>query len=177
MRNEGRLVLGLVLLGLGILLLLSRLLALNVGAFCWPVFLILVGIWLIVRPHMVGPERRVNQRLLGDIRRRGPWTVTDEEIWIGVGDVRLDLTEAELPAYETTLRIYGGVADVDLIVPQDVGVSISSTGFLTSAKLWGEKEDVFLSTLNRRSDNYEQAERRLQVITGFFVLDLDVRRG
>jgi predicted membrane protein len=177
MENRVQIFWGLALVALGVILLLGRILPINLGAFCWPTVLILLGVWLIVRPRMVGDERRVEQRLLGDIRRRGQWTMTDEEIWLGVGDIRLDLGEAELPAYETTLRVYGFVGELHLSVPKDVGVSVSSTAFLNETRLWGNKEEVFLSTITRRTPNYEHAERRINVISSFFVLELRVNQG
>ncbi len=176
MNNKGQVFWGLALLILGIVLLLGRLLDINLGAFCWPTALILLGIWLIARPRMVDDERRIEQRLLGDIRRSGRWTLTDEEIWLGVGDVRLDLSEAEIPAYETTLRVYGFVGELHLLVPEDIGVSVTSTSFFTEARLWGDKEDVFATTMTRRTPNYEHAERRVNVICSFFVVDLKVRQ-
>jgi lia operon protein LiaF len=115
--------------------------------------------------------------VLGDIRRSGAWDVVDEEIWIGVGNVRLDLTEATVPTGEPKIQIFGFVGDVDLIVPQGVGVSVSSWAFVTDGKVFGEKEESFVVPLNVESDDYETVERRIHLETYFFVNDLTVKRA
>jgi lia operon protein LiaF len=175
MRNQGRVIAGLAIIGVGLLLLIGTVFRVNVWAFCWPVGLIAVGAWLLVRPSMVGPDTLVSQKVLGDIRRVGAWDVVDEEIWLGVGDLRLDLTEATVPTGETQLRVFGLVGDVDLIVPQGMGVSVSSWAFLTDGKVFGKNEQSFVAPLEAASDGYETAECRVQVETYFFVNDLTIQ--
>jgi lia operon protein LiaF len=176
MRNQGRVIIGLVLVGTGLVFLLGTVFRVNVWAFCWPVGLIAVGVWLLIRPSMVGPDTRVEQRVLGDIRRTGAWDVVEEEIWLGVGDVRLDMTAASVPTGETHIRVYGLVGDVDLIVPEGIGVSVSSWAFLTDGKVFGRNEQSFVTPLQATSDDYETADRKVYVETYFFVNDLTVKR-
>jgi len=176
-RNQGRVVAGIAIIGIGLLFLIGTVFRVNVWAFCLPIGLIVAGAWLLLRPSMVGPDTRIHQKVLGDIRRSGAWDVVDEEIWIGVGDVRLDLTEATVPTGESKVQIFGLVGDVDLIVPQEVGVSVSSWAFATDGKIFGEKEASFVVPLNVESDGYEMAERRIHLETYFFVNDLTVKRA
>jgi lia operon protein LiaF len=116
-------------------------------------------------------------RPLGDVRRRGEWQVGAEEIWMFVGDVRLDMSQAVIPAGETIIRIFSFVGDVELVVPADVGVSLASTAFLTDCRLWGEKKEQFFGTLERLSPGYEQAERKIRLEALGFVVELKVKRG
>jgi len=113
---------------------------------------------------------------LGDVRRYGAWQVADEEIWIGVGDVRLDLTSADVPVGKTKFRVFGFVGDVDLLVPENVGVSLSSMAFVTEAKVLGQRRQSFLAPVDYASDGYEMAERKVQLTTGFFVGDITVKQ-
>jgi lia operon protein LiaF len=177
MRNQGRTIIGLVIIGIGLVFLLGAVFRVNVWAFCWPVGLIAVGAWLLIRPSMVGPGTRVEQKVLGDVRRTGAWDVVEEEIWLGVGDVRLDMTQATVPTGETRICVYGLVGDVDLIVPEGIGVSVSSWAFLTDGKVFGRKEQSFVTPLQATSDDYEIADRKVQVETYFFVNDLTVKRA
>ena len=177
MRSRERMIIGLAIIGLGVLFLIGTVFRVNVWAFCWPVGLIGVGIWLLVRPSMVDADTRIAQKVLGDIRRTGAWDVVKEEIWLGVGDVRLDMAEATIPSGETQIRVYGFVGDVDLIVPEGVGVSLSSWAFLTDGKVLGKNEQSFVVPLQAASDDYETSERRVRLETYFFVNDLTVKRA
>jgi lia operon protein LiaF len=176
MRSRGQIFIGGLLILIGLAFLIGRVFNVDVWVFCWPVGLIGLGVWLLLRPRMVGPDTVVQFRALGDIRRRGAWEVGDEEFWIGVGDVDLDLTGATIPIGETRLRFFGFVGDVEVIVPEGVGVWVSSTAFLTDGKLLGRKEEHFLVPVHVSSDDYEMAERKVRVEVTFFVTDLKVRR-
>lgn len=160
----------------GSIFLLGNLLDVDVWKFCWPTAIILLGVWLLFRPRLVGPDTRVRQRILGDIRRYGSWQVADEEIWIGIGDVKLDMTEADIPLGETCIRVFGFVGDVDLRVPQDVGVRLSSRAFVSEIEALGQKRDNFAGVFILLSENYDTAERKIRLETSFFVNDVDVRQ-
>jgi predicted membrane protein len=177
MRDQRGTIIGLAIIGVGLMFLIGTVFQVNVWAFCWPIGLIAAGVWLLVRPSMVGAGVRVEQRVLGDVRRSGAWDVVDEEIWLGVGDVRLDLLEATVPSGETKVRVFGLVGDVDVIVPAGVQVAVSSWAFLTEGEVFGEKVQRFVTPLEVESDDYETAERRLRVETFFLVNDLAVKRG
>jgi len=176
MRNPWMLFIGIVIVVAGGLALIGTLFRIDTGAWCWPLGLIAVGAFLLLRPRFVSPDTAMHQRLLGDIRLGGAWQVRDEEMWIGVGDVKLDLTAADIPAGETRLRIYAFVADVDVIVPQAVGLSVTSAGVVGSNKLWGQKRDTFLAPVSAETENYAAAERRLRLEVSAFVADVKVVR-
>ena len=177
MRNKGQLVFGLVIVLVGVTLLIGNLFHVNVWSFIWPLAFIALGAWLLLHPPTVRSGARVQHRLLGDIRRRGEWQVTDEEFWVLVGDIKLDMTDAEIPQGETLIRTYGFVGSVKLIVPEGIGVSASSTAFVTDAKILGHKQENFLTPLHSISDDYEVAERKIRLECSAFVADLKVRRA
>jgi lia operon protein LiaF len=134
--------------------------------------LISLGIFLVVRPRFAPAGTNIEFKLIGDIRRMGSWQVSDEEIWIGIGDLDLDMTQADIPAGETRLRIYGLIGDVDIRLPAGAEVAISSMAFVTDAKIRGEKREQFLTPLQWSSPGYEIAERRVLIETLFFINDL-----
>ncbi len=96
MCSRGQLIFGSLVLLLGIVLLIGNVFEINVWAFCWPILIIAIGVWLIIRPQLGGSHGEVNLRPLGTIRRHGEWHVRDEEIWMLVGDVDLDLSRATI---------------------------------------------------------------------------------
>jgi len=176
MHNRGQYHIGIVLIIIGLLFLIGRMLDVNVWSVIWPLGLIGLGAWLLLRQKHVGSETSVSQRFLGDIHREGAWHVTDEEIRIFIGDVDLDMAQADISTGETNIRIFGFIGDVDILVPKSVGVSISSTGFITDAKVLGQKEEKFLTPLRITSNGYEKAKTKIRLETTFFIGDLTVKQ-
>jgi predicted membrane protein len=176
MRNQGQLTIAVVIILIGAIFLIGNLLDVDVWVFCWPIGLILLGLWLLFRPQLVGSDAAVGQKLLGNIRRKGVWQVTDEEFWLGIGDVRLDMTEAEIPIGETRIDVWHFVGDVRLVVPEGVGVKLSSSAFFVDARLFNRKVDSILTHVEMTSEDYETAERKIRLGTSSFVGEIRVRR-
>ena len=176
MRNKGQMYFGVALVVMGLLFLVGTLFQINVWAICWPAGLILLGVWILLRPRMVSPGTSAGVWPLGGIRRDGAWQVADEEIWLFVGDVELDLTRAEIPIGETKLRIYGFVSDVDVLMPSSAVIALTTNAFVSDTKFLGEKRDSFLAPVQRSSDNYTSAERKVRLETFFFVADVSVKQ-
>jgi lia operon protein LiaF len=176
MRDKGSVLVGTVLIGLGVLFLLSIWLRINLWGFFWPGLLIVLGVLILVRSRNTPAGTRSEFVLLADIEREGDWPVTNEETWIGVGDVDLDFTHAIVPAGETTIGVRGFVGDVEVIVPQSVGLSINASGFVTNVKRGGGEHPVFLGPYRYQTEGYETAERKIKLETSFFVHDLKLRQ-
>jgi len=170
MQNRGQVLVGsfLVLFGGG--LLLASLLHISFWAVCFPLTLIIVGLFmLVVRPSFGGASSAENAQFLGDIVRSGEWQVTNEEFRLFVGDVRLDMSRAQFPAGETVIRLNGFVYDTDITVPDDVGVTLSANGFVVDTKLGIQHSENFLSGVQLATNNYTAAERKLRVVMNSFV--------
>lgn len=174
MRNRSFIIVGGLLILWGGLILLSQLLKINFGDICWPVGLILIGIFLLVRPGMVAGKARVTFSPFNNTRRSGAWQVASEELYTLVGDTRYDLTEAEISPGETVLRVFGFVGDVKVILPPDLAFSVTSWAFLNDAHILGQKHERFVSPLEYTSSGYESAEKKVHLETYFFVIDLDI---
>ena len=177
MRNQGQLFLGGLLIFLGLLFLLGTLFRINVWAFCWPIGLIALGGWILLRPQMVAAGTPVQVIPLGSIIRVGSWRVANEEIWLFVGDAKFDMTQADIPAGETTLRLFGFVGDVALTVPPGVGVAVASTAFVTDLKIFGQHEESFVMPYSYASDDYATAERKVRLEVTHFMASVKIKRS
>ena len=176
MRKNGQIIVGVALIVAGLLYMLGYLFDVSIWSFIWPLALIALGVWVIMRPRMVSEGTEVTVKLLGDVKRDGVWQVTDEEVWLLLGDVKVDMTQAEIPAGETSLCVYGLIADIKLIVPHDVGVSLMSTAFVSDVKALGQKQDRFLSPARMMSDGYETAECKIRLQVIAFIADVKVEQ-
>lgn len=175
--NRTVLFVGLVLVVGGMLLLAGNLLNFNGWALCWPAALIALGIWFVMRPASTLPGGISSYRFIGDYHRKGPWQVVNEEISQFVGDIHLDLTQAEIQPGETRLRFSGFVGELVLTVPSGVGVSLTASAFVNDLDLFGQRRSVIFSPVDFSTPGYAAAERRLRVELTYFVADVKLRQG
>jgi lia operon protein LiaF len=174
MQNRGQLILGGILILFGVMFLISNFFNIDFGALCWPALIILIGVWIIVRPRMVSEETDLRMWIFGDHYRRGEWQAKDQEFWSFIGDINLDFTQAELEDPETSLKIYCFVADIDMTIPEDLGLSVSWFGFVTDGRIHEQRLGGFVSPVHFKSDGYENAEKKLNLELISFVGDLKV---
>jgi predicted membrane protein len=177
MYNKHQVFLGIAIVLAGVMFLIGNIFDVDVGSLCCPVALIAAGILLLMRPQLLDSDTPGRLKLLGDVRRRGAWQVSDEELWVGIGDVRLDMTDADVPVGETRIRVFSFVGNVRVLVPEGVGIAVSSTAFVTDVKVLGRKGSYLATPFERFSDGYEAAERRVRVDVFSFVGSLQVKRG
>jgi hypothetical protein len=176
MRNRAALYFGGFLVLIGLLSLLSYAFHIDFSALCFPLVLIAIGVWLIARPKLFVPGSGQTLNFIGDIRRRGTWKAVDEQIVSFVGDITLDLSQAELASGLTTFRLMGFVGDVNVYIPQGVEVAVSANGFVIDGKILDEHVNTILVPIERSSPGYDTAERRVRIETAFFVNNIRVKR-
>ncbi len=174
MRPRGMMVLGIILVVLGLMALVSSLTGIDFGAICFPLGLILLGVWVLWRPRMVQGDRETHFQLIGDVKRVGDWTVQKEEIWSFIGDIDIDLAHALVPAGETSIHCYNFIGDVEVYAPAGVGLMLVADGFLNSIKWMGAKQDNFFTSSQMTTPGYEQAERKVRIEVTSFIGDIKV---
>jgi predicted membrane protein len=177
MHNTRLIFVGVAIIVIGLIALIGNIFDVDLGRFLCPTILILAGVWLLVRPRLVSSGTLLTTKLLGDVHRSGEWQVVEEEITLGVGDIELDMAHADIPSGETRIRAFGFVNGIRLIVPEGVGVIVSSLAFLTEAKLFDQKHTRFFAASQFVSDDYETAERKVHLDLSYFVADVKVRRA
>lgn len=173
--KKWQIVLGIVLVVLGLFSLVEELFSLNLGRFVGPLILVGIGLLLILRPRKAKPGVQVQMPILGDIRKSGTWEVTQHEFWWFVGENRLDFSAASFPLGEGTIKIFGLVTDVKIILPADVGLQIESSAFVSELKLPEGKKEHLLSRLSYQSPNFSETEKRVLIETLGFVSEIVVR--
>jgi hypothetical protein len=177
MRNQGMIFIAIIIILAGVLLLIGNLFNISLWAYCFPIGLILLGIFILFRPRMTGPNTQSQVILIGDLERSGSWTMTDEEYFSFIVDADYDLTKAEIPFGETTIRGFSFISDLSIYAPEDLGLAIAASSFVTEFKLDGAKEETFfLAPFHWQSDNYKQADRRVRIEVTQFIGDIKLRR-
>lgn len=168
--------LGLLLIVLGLFSLIDLFFQINLWRYIGPLLLVALGVWLILRPQLTGADVKVQMPIIGDVRKAGPWEATKHEIWILVGSNRLDFTEASFPNGEAVIKIFSFVADVKVILPEDVGLSLESNSFASELKGFTEKEERTLNSLEFETPGYEAASKRVKLQIFGFVSEIRLKR-
>lgn len=171
MQQRAQVWMGIVLVGIGVLLLIARLLHVDLGQLCCPTALILLGAWLVFRPSFTSAE--LGLRLFGDLKRRQPWVARDEELWVLIGDTELDFTCATLPEGDTRIRLFGLIHDVDIRLPVDAALRITSLALVTELESQGQKEERIMVPMDRLWGD-PAAAKRVQVDCIGLVVDMTV---
>ena len=87
------------------------------------------------------------------------------------------MAHADIPAGETRIRASGFVNGITLIVPQGIGVMVSSLAFLTEARVFDQKHTRFFDASQFTSEDYETAERKIHLDLSYFVADVKVKHA
>ncbi|MEO3813940.1 DUF1707 domain-containing protein [Sphaerisporangium sp. B11E5] len=87
-------------------------------------------------PARPGKTRRWYVAVMGDTKRRGKWRVDQEIGAVAVmGDVTIDLREAEVRSREIDIVATAVMGDVKIIVPDGVDVDLSGVAFMGDKKV------------------------------------------
>lgn len=176
MQNRGMAYLALVIIAVGVLLLLSELFDFNFWAFCFPTGLILLGLFVLLRPRFLEPGVDSRVVLIGDIEANGPGELASEEFIGLIIDATYDLTKYDIPPGETIIRGFSLIGDVEIFAPADIGVEVTTASFITDFKLAGEEEQTyFFAPHTWKSDGYKAMERRVRFEVTQFIGDVKVR--
>lgn len=172
-----QIMIGFGLIGLGLITLFEVMFAINLWRIIGPLILVGLGLGLIFQSIIVGSDVQVHIPFLGDLSKAGSWNLDRHEIWWFVGSNRFDFTNANFPEGEGSIRIFGLVTDITVILPKDVGLRLESTAFVSEfAGVERNKESLILTPLEYESPNYPTAEKRVILQNISFVSDIRVKR-
>ncbi len=167
---------GIIIIVMGVLLLLGNLFGWSVGKLIIPLLFIGLGVWLLLPHHHEDVQSNVTG-FIQEIKRNGRWTVQNESFHAFISDLKLDLTEADIPDGETLFYISGFIGDITIRVPDDVGVRLSTSVFIGEATIMGQKRGGVFSPVELQTTDYKLAERRLHITASHFINNIKVSTG
>jgi predicted membrane protein len=170
-----QIVFGIGLILLGLFALIDVLTGINLWGLVFPLILICIGVMLILRPRMAGREVQVKMPILGDLRKKGAWEVGNHDIWLLIGSIRLDFTDAVFLQAEPKIKLFGFVNDLKIILPEDVGLYLTSSAFVSEFKGPSDKEERILNPLIYGTPNYTNAGKRVRIEVLGFVSEIQVK--
>lgn len=164
--------LGYTLIGIGAAIMLLEHLALFIG------IVVISMVFFYFRSRSVQKEQHVLKRhsftssLKWDLE---PYQLYDQSLWHVVGECDIDLSLAILDGSETTLLFQGVFGDIDIMIPDDLGVEIEATVLFGQIDLGRDRETGFLNRWKWRSPNYETADQKVKLNLSYIVGDIDIR--
>jgi len=177
--SSGQMFLGAFITLLGLFLLLDALFpGVLKGSVFWPLVFIFLGVWFLWRTLVVQPGEERRGRLLGDVRlgRKGPWDLTkDLDIQSGIGSVKIDLAQAQIPDGEHRVRAEAWAGDVDVWVPPDLAYSATGRVVVGSLRMLDRRDDGVMLERTVTSANYDVAAKRVRIEASLIVGDVRIR--
>ena len=186
--SRTKLIIGFALLIVGGVWLLNNLGAMyfDFGDFisrAWPVAIILVGFWLLVggKTRKVtkarGGSKHVSQGV-GDMEVT-PDVIAPEglSVSIGAGEVKLDLTKAQLQEKENSVEVRIGLGDISVVVPKDVPIRAEGRTGIGDLHFLDRHADGVGAKLDVQDENYAGAARKLLIQTRTGLGDVHVTRA
>lgn len=147
-------------------------------------FTLLLGIILISLGLFYAKSKKVQrddryiqkQNLMSTIKwDREPWILRNMSLWHVVGEVSLDISLAIMEDRECVIVLQGALGDIDIVVPDDIGVQIEANVVFGQIDFNHEKEAGFMNKRVWKSMNYDVSEQKVKLIISYIVGDIDIR--
>lgn len=163
---------GYVLIGIGAVILFGDYLTIVIS-----VVLISLGIFFIRSKQVHKDDTYIQKQKIVDSVRLGrePWILRNTSTWYLVGETYIDLSLAILEQKETTVILQGVVGDIDIKVPDDIGVSVTASIMFGQLQIAEQKETGVMNKVVWQSDNYQYCDHRVKLVLSFIVGDIKVK--
>jgi hypothetical protein len=136
------------------------------------------GILAIFAAWRVRRFTRRLRRAIGHVRSdMSGWAVDDAVVSTVLGDISLDLRQADLPEGETQLTLLCWLGTIQVRVPREVGVDVTAQAIVGTVDILGRREEGVVRDIHVQSEQYAEQSRRLQMRLSTFVGELLVVHG
>lgn len=188
--GAGRLALGLLFIVIGIVTLADGIGLINFSfgfllARFWPVILIALGVIVLYESNRLRAEKTPaesdqiqHEFIFGDFKLTRPgWQLRDVRASAVIGDMKIDLSKADIPDRETTIDLRAVIGDIDVWAPRDLPVAIEARCTFVTINHFGRKQDVILRRYVHTPPEYASASRRVRVQADLVFGDLNLTRA
>lgn len=103
------------------------------------------------------------------------WVLRNTSFWALIGEIHMDFTLAMMEENEITIIIQSVVGDIDLIVPEEMGVSIDCTSLVGQTIIHKEKEAGLLNKVVWKSPQYDENEYKVKFVVSCIVGDVKLK--
>jgi lia operon protein LiaF len=186
-KNFWTILFGMALILIGILALLDSLELISFWSALgklWPLILIGLGIWLLVRRHHFCWDDKVEikegkkySKAFGDLKiDSGGTDPHGLDVEMGFGDLEVNLNRASLSDRESVIHLAVGFGDIKVWLPSDLKVKISASCGVGDIDVLGRTIDGLGKTLEHQDEDYDSAQKRLNILTKIGFGDIRISR-
>jgi lia operon protein LiaF len=163
---------GYILLTIGILMLLSRHLSVIIA-----IILISLGYFYIKSKQIHKDGQYLQkQNFLESLKwNKDSWVLKSMSLWSVIGEINMDMSLALSEKEETTIILQGVIGDIDIIVPEELGVSVTASILFGQIDVSEQKEAGVMNKIVWQSSNYESSEHKVKIILSYIVGDIDIK--
>jgi len=173
------LILGGFLLLMGFFSLIEVIWNIDLWKYLWPLILIGAGLLIIFRPKwftLWDWEGRSHSKFVGDYRTVLQGTGKDESFNTFAGEHTIDLSNVIVPSGGLNYKFNGFAGEVNIIVPENVGVRVRGNVFAGELDIFGEKIQSVMSPFEGETPNFESAESKIYLEVNYFACDVSLLR-
>jgi len=177
--RRGVLFVGWFLIIIGLVALLDTFLKVNVWNYFWPVVLVALGIWILVKPAnsawwnwfgVFGAHGEEFSTIF-----TGTGKVREQSIF--AGETTIDLGRMEIPDGGLNLKFNGFAGEVRLLVPTDVGVRVKANYFAGELQIFGEKMSGVMAPVEGETPGFDMAAKKVYAEIHYFAGETQVIRA
>ncbi|PYI50883.1 cell wall-active antibiotics response protein LiaF [Paenibacillus flagellatus] len=163
---------GYVLLAVGVILVFS-----SHFTFILSVVLISLGLFYMKSKQAHRDDSYTQkQSILESFKRdKEPWELKNTSMWNVVGEIYMDMSLVMLDQKETTIVLQGVFGDVDIVVPEFLGVSVQASALVGQINVGNEKETGLVNKVVWQSPNYETSDQKVKLLVSYLVGDIDIK--
>ena len=93
-----------------------------------------------------------------------------------IGDLRLDLSEVQLPPGESSWAVSALIGDITVLVPEGLAVDVEAEVRVGDIRLFHQRADGFARRLEYTSPGYAEAAQKVSIRASLLVGEVTVRR-
>lgn len=151
----------------------------------WPLLLIYFGLAMLFRNKKIkviyqtdfpsakqidkipAPEttlKKIRGVSIGKVTfKKQNWAVEPMDLYNMVGEYFIDFSKGFIPDRETPIRVRGWVGEVKMLIPEDVPVKIDAVIGVGEVKLFDYAQEQIKHVVAYKSDDYDDAVRKLNI--------------
>jgi len=150
----------------------------------WPLFLIILGIWLLFRKqHWIWNDNicihdgKKLDKVFGDKKIDSTGIDPDGmSIEMGFGDMEVNLVKASYADKESLVQLSLGFGDMTVWIPSDIKTSITASCKAGDIDVLGKKDEGLGNRVEHQDEGYESAQRKLKLLVKLGFGDLKISR-
>lgn len=186
-KNFWTIVFALILIAIGILALLGSFEIISFWSVLgklWPLILVAIGIWLLVRRHHFTWDEKIeikegkkHSKAFGDLKIDA--TGIDPhgmDIEMGFGDLEVNLTKANFSDRENVVNLALGFGDMKVWLPSEVKTSILASCGAGEIDVLGKREDGLGNKVDHQDEGYESSQKKLKIMAKLGFGDMKISR-